>query len=349
MDAKDQMTKKQAERAIVKIKENYILWEKSIVDQLNMSSQHHLTTGGFREEVWKSMFDRMVPHKFSIARSVFIIDSYGNISNEVDLAIFDEQYTPYIFQNGVMKYIPIEAVSVVVQCKSTSLNGVQDWARSVAKLRTSLTGISRMAASIVYGDLKYKDEDGNWIPDICKKSPLTQTSTRPVRILCHMANYNLQDDSKDAFDLIISPANGRLSVVMPSKSGKNNCDSDTIAYWIKELNHQDESIKIDHAEIHTKLEKMTLSQLKVQEKEGNSQEISLLALTFQLNQLLMLINNPILFPHQAYANMFNRVPIPDQSRLYKEEARKIRNGESQTHVQTPKAPRSFRRKGSKVQ
>lgn len=35
-------------------------------------------------------------------------------------------------------------------------------------------------------------------------------------------------------------------------------------------------------------------------------ELSLLTFNLQLNQLLMLINNPMLFPHIAYAEMFDR-------------------------------------------
>lgn len=41
----------------------------------------------------------------------------------------------------------------------------------------------------------------------------------------------------------------------------------------------------------------TLAELKI---EGNY----LLSLNLQLNQLLMLINNPMLFPHFAYAKIF---------------------------------------------
>lgn len=37
------------------------------------------------------------------------------------------------------------------------------------------------------------------------------------------------------------------------------------------------------------------------------EENVLLSLIFQLNQLLMVLNNPMLFPHRAYADMFNRI------------------------------------------
>lgn len=60
----------------------------------------------------------VIPKKYCIEQGVFIIDSYGKISNEVDLAVFDEMYTPYIFNYEEIKFIPIEAVAAVIQCKS---------------------------------------------------------------------------------------------------------------------------------------------------------------------------------------------------------------------------------------
>lgn len=40
------------------------------------------------------------------------------------------------------------------------------------------------------------------------------------------------------------------------------------------------------------------------EKEGK--EYTLLSFIFQFNQMLMMINNPLFFPHKAYVDMFNR-------------------------------------------
>lgn len=86
-----------AREAIWHIKENYERLEKETVNQLYFGAEHDSTTGHYREMIWSSMFERIVPKKFVIEHSVFIIDSKGNISREVDLAILDEMYTPYIF------------------------------------------------------------------------------------------------------------------------------------------------------------------------------------------------------------------------------------------------------------
>ena len=58
--------------------------------------------------------------------------------------------------------------------------------------------------------------------------------------------------------------------------------------------------RIDKAE----LEKIKMDEYQVLDKE--SRPISLMTFNFQLNQLLMLINNPMLFPHRAYVKLFSK-------------------------------------------
>ena len=110
------------EKIIPDIITNYQQLESSIVEQLYMKHALHGTTiGTEREEVWSQVFEAILPKKFVIERSVFIIDSQENVSHEVDLAIFDETYTPYIFRYGRIKFIPIEAVAAIVECKSQNI------------------------------------------------------------------------------------------------------------------------------------------------------------------------------------------------------------------------------------
>ncbi|MBP1998489.1 hypothetical protein J2Z72_001389 [Peptostreptococcus canis] len=48
----------------------------------------------------------------------------------------------------------------------------------------------------------------------------------------------------------------------------------------------------------------SLADFEVKGKKGDKQN-NLLSFIFQFNQLLMLINNPIFFPHLAYVKMFS--------------------------------------------
>ena len=56
------------------------------------------------------------------------------------------------------------------------------------------------------------------------------------------------------------------------------------------------------------IEAHSLDEYKICTRDSNGageQELSLMSFNFQLNQILMLINNPMLFPHLDYVDMFN--------------------------------------------
>lgn len=293
------------------IVENYKKWEEDIVKQLTFEWEHGTTIGGFREEIWKDMFERIIPKKFNIARSVFIIDSHENISNEVDLAIYDEQYTPYIFNYGVMKFIPIEAVAAVVECKSKDpdKNGLGNWAESITNLKTSQASIVRVVGSMIIGEdaekiAKIKD----FIEDN-KKSFDMQTSTSPIKILCYLPDSETDDikECEKCFDIVIRAAGKeekKLDIIFNEGEVNNLYD------WYFKLNHTKENKsymeKNNGSEIENKnINKLFKYQIADYEVSKNKEKLSLLSFIFQFNQLLMLINNPIFFPHLAYVKMFN--------------------------------------------
>lgn len=273
--------------AIIK---NYCEAEKSLVAQLNFQVPNHPPTiGGFREEIWEQLFEQTIPKKYVIEQSVFLMDSAGNISDEVDLAIFDEMYTPYIFRNGRIKFIPIEAVAAVVQCKSTNVKNKKDtsnitkWCKSIDKLITSGDSITRIAPRISVGAVP------------------SQKGTRPIKILCALKkppkvlmedfDFYILSDKKKCPD--------KIQLIIPHEK-----DWD-LGKWHYELNMRipaEEVLKLKEETFEEKILNRTLADYRV---ESDGKPVTLLTLNFQLNQLLMLINNPMLFPHMAYIKMFN--------------------------------------------
>ena len=126
----------------------------------------------------------------------FIIDSNSECSKEVDIAIYDEQYTPYIFNYGNIKFIPLEAVAAVVQCKSKKpkSKNLLEWTNSIMNLKTSQDSIVRLAANIHIGIQK----DEQWKP--------IQIATTPIKILCYISDYKTvskRNKGKKSFDIII--------------------------------------------------------------------------------------------------------------------------------------------------
>jgi len=309
-----------SKEVITKIVENYEWLEKSIASQLRLSAKHPGTTGNHRELTWKKVFERIVPKKFSIEQGVFIIDHTGEVSNEVDLAIFDEQYTPYIFQYNSLKFIPIEAVSVVIDCKSTSLDkkALTKWLESINKLQTGNKYIARMATHVMVGEgltCKVNDEkgaeDGN--QEANKSKPLsTQTATRPIKILCHTSDEEI--NARGSYDSLLKSEIGFDFSIQAIDNNFKITENDTIGNlekWCLALNHHNSKLNNEKSVENIEKLKMDLSKYEIR-KEGK--EISLMSLTFKLNQLLMLINNPILFPHRDYVEMFNNHLNPESDK-----------------------------------
>ncbi|URZ15118.1 DUF6602 domain-containing protein [Clostridium felsineum] len=287
------------EETLKKLYENYKNIEKCVVDQLFLDTPNHqLTAGTYREEVWKDLFEKIIPKKFCIDQGVFIIDSNGNISDEVDLAIFDEQYTPYIFNYGKIKFIPIEAVAVVIQCKSVELKtkDLGEWIKSIDKLTTSLNSIVRVMPGLVDNNIENE------------KNTKSQTSTRPIRILCCIGrNGEIKEAAINMFDICLCVNKDKNSL---KKVIKN--ESDTYYQWYESLNHYKverfgNNMQLYQDKKNTKGKDIKTSLLSIKIVDNNENENVILSLIFQLNQLLMLINNPMLFPHESYATLFNNI------------------------------------------
>ena len=294
---------KDMQKTIKMIAENYRNLERSIVKQLQLAvDDHHLTTGTYRESVWRSLFEMIIPKKFCIDQGVFIIDSCGNRSREVDLAIYDEMYTPYIFNYGKIKFIPVEAVAVVVQCKSHSLEGLKKWVDAITELKTSVDSVVRIISGLADNEANRQKSMEN--PKETKHKQ-AQTATRPIRILCALKDVGGYVQS-GMFDLGIGAGEKSLTIKFGSQEPDSMGRGDTLIAWHTALNHckgrEDlETFQAPH-NYHQVTEQRTLGELSVQDSTGPN---AILSLTFQLNQLLMLINNPMQFPHRAYANMFN--------------------------------------------
>ncbi|WP_270165799.1 DUF6602 domain-containing protein [Paenibacillus sp. SYP-B4298] len=296
------------------IANNYIEMNKMMVKEIELATAHPGLTGNYREEMWKKFFRDIIPQKFSLVHGAMIIDSNGGISNEVDIAVIDEQYTPYIFQYHTLKLIPIEAVSMVIECKSKRfsqdmLTQLEEWAKSIDKLNTKQVGIARFANGYTMG---FHNS--------------SQTNTRPIKVLVSLKE-SIQDSTLDKlkdgmgnyFDFIIQEqpdeSDGQKMFQVLVKH-----EDKTLGWWGEHLNNKEakpdpnkglqltkslsaQDINVaKQYELNVQNDNLIMNKLKDLRVPGNP----LLTLNLQLNQLLMLLNNPMLFPHFAYAKKFKK-------------------------------------------
>jgi hypothetical protein len=103
---------------------------------------HPVAKGDASEDVWLELFNTYLPQRYQ-ATKAFVVDSAGAFSEQIDVLVFDRQYTPFIFKYKGQIIIPAEGVYAAFEAKQTLTAGLLEYAQkkiaSVRRLnRTSL-------------------------------------------------------------------------------------------------------------------------------------------------------------------------------------------------------------------
>jgi hypothetical protein len=77
---------------------------------------HPSATGTASEEGWRAMLGEYLPRRYCVSKA-FVIDSDNRRSQEIDLVIYDRQYSPFLFKQGGAVFIPAESVYAVFEVK----------------------------------------------------------------------------------------------------------------------------------------------------------------------------------------------------------------------------------------
>jgi hypothetical protein len=103
---------------------------------------HTVAKGDAAEAVWVELLSKYLPQRYRVARA-FVVDSKGLFSDQIDVVVFDRQYSPFIFEYEGQTIIPAESVYAVFEAKqslnATEIAYTRDKVSSVRALhRTSL-------------------------------------------------------------------------------------------------------------------------------------------------------------------------------------------------------------------
>ncbi|HKS74177.1 MAG TPA: DUF6602 domain-containing protein [Terriglobales bacterium] len=106
------------------------------------SITHDPTKGAAAEQNWLAMLNAYLPERYR-AESAFVVDHRGELSEQIDIVIFDRQYSPLMFHQDKVLYVPAESVYAVFDSKfqmtSESIAQAGKKAESVRRLkRTSV-------------------------------------------------------------------------------------------------------------------------------------------------------------------------------------------------------------------
>ena len=75
---------------------------------------HPGAKGDGSEKVWHKLFRTYLPARYAVDKAT-IMDSTGNFSQEIDVVLYDRQYSFLIFELEGVKVIPAEAVYAVFE------------------------------------------------------------------------------------------------------------------------------------------------------------------------------------------------------------------------------------------
>jgi hypothetical protein len=106
------------------------------------SFDHPGTKGDASEKVWLELLQTYLPQRYQAA-SAHVVDSNGVFSEQIDVVVFDRQYSPFIFRYQGATIVPAESVYAVFEAKQSINAGEVSYAQgkvaSVRRLhRTSL-------------------------------------------------------------------------------------------------------------------------------------------------------------------------------------------------------------------
>lgn len=92
--------------------------ERQLTDARSLIA-HEGEKGGASEEVWRSLLRKHLPLRYQVDTG-FVVDSEDKFSEQIDVIIFDRQYSPLVFELGTRKIFPAESVYAVFEAKQSA-------------------------------------------------------------------------------------------------------------------------------------------------------------------------------------------------------------------------------------
>lgn len=104
-----------------KLSELFLSLQNELSIGLSSSRQHirHPSAlGDVSESKWREWLERYLPKRYAVEKG-FLVDSDGKLSEQIDVIIYDRQYSPFIFSEREVKYIPVESVYCIFEVKQS--------------------------------------------------------------------------------------------------------------------------------------------------------------------------------------------------------------------------------------
>jgi hypothetical protein len=128
--------------------------QRVLAVQLELSSKsitHDGVMGEVNEQHFIQFLRRHLPIRYQVDHGI-VIDSDGVTSDQIDIVIFDNQYTPTLLDQHAHRYIPAEAVYCVLEVKPTINKSYLEYAGEKAQ---SVRALRRTSVPIRHAGGEY--------------------------------------------------------------------------------------------------------------------------------------------------------------------------------------------------
>jgi hypothetical protein len=132
--------------------------QKQMSAQLNTNREfieHPGSKGDALENAWIEWLRKYLPNRYCVDKAI-IIDHEGNTSHQMDIVIYDNWFTPFIFNQNGFYYIPAEGVYAVFEVKPDIKGNVGEinYIEYAGEKIESVRVLKREAASFINGGKK---------------------------------------------------------------------------------------------------------------------------------------------------------------------------------------------------
>lgn len=101
------------------LKELFEGLQNQMIAQLNTNRKnitHAGSVGDALENVWIEWLRKYLPNRYCVDKAI-VIDSNGDTSDQIDIVIYDQHFTPFVFNQNGFIYVPAEGVYAVFEVK----------------------------------------------------------------------------------------------------------------------------------------------------------------------------------------------------------------------------------------
>lgn len=205
------MTDENRLRSAFLAKQRHLLAALEVVPEL---TSHGTTMGDESEANWARVLREFLPGRYGVAKG-HVMDSRGATSDQIDLLIYDAQYTPLLAQttSGDL-FIPSEAIYAVFEVKQEMNKAFMDYAgakiASVRKLHRTSVPIAHAGGTfapkppipILGGLLTTRNGWADLQGEAAVNAVLSLTGDREVNLGCALrsVSFNRPEDPVEAIE-----------------------------------------------------------------------------------------------------------------------------------------------------